>query len=429
MAAMARLVLLLGLLQPVSALYWTVTSYYVYTTTTMAEPYGCTESCTATITLEHRANIVRGLPPSATPTSSDRREMIRENYEVVSLYYEPGSVPKTDLYDSHERETSTYMRQKYVVPVTYTAPASCPTPFTVATYTEVGVPSEVMPLLEPTLAVTDIGDGYALPQVTNFVDSNDLPPTDRLVAATTDWVYTAMIADCRNPTATGAAFYGTMGFKSDTGPYKHCNRYYRGCWGTATWVIVLAAVLPSIFLLGLVESFLWFRRLMTGKQALRFGTIIWCLSCFLLFFFTRIQPARSREDQEALRARWKGMGASRKLVLWLKWGFRHKYPVELLGDPSAGTAGGSSTSLVTVVVDEQDPPPVYKRVDTAPPGYGPAAGAKPGDDSDDGASGVDVERAAAPPAPPPAAHVAAHEMPTGHGRQQQQQQQQPGTQN
>ncbi len=43
------------------------------------------------------------------------------------------------------------------------------------------------------------------------------------------------------------------------------------------WVIVVASVLPSLFLLGWVESFLWFRQLMPGRKALRFGTVCWIL--------------------------------------------------------------------------------------------------------------------------------------------------------
>ncbi len=109
-----------------------------------------------------------------------------------------------------------------------------------------------------------------------------------------------------------------------------------GCTTLTTWVIVLATVLPTLFVLGFVESFFWFRALMRGRRAWRLGTISWISISLWIYCVTVITPARSREDQQVLEEQWNQMSAGTRFRLWMKWGFRHKYPVELLG-PEPGS--------------------------------------------------------------------------------------------
>ncbi|KAI4933485.1 uncharacterized protein J4E92_003152 [Alternaria infectoria] len=87
-----------------------------------------------------------------------------------------------------------------------------------------------------------------------------------------------------------------------------------------TWIIIIACIIPGLFLLGFLESWFWFRRLMLGKSAMRFDR-------------------RSAEDQKMLAERWKNMGSGAAFKAWWKWGFRHRYPEELLGQFSKTTVG------------------------------------------------------------------------------------------
>ena len=117
-------------------------------------------------------------------------------------------------------------------------------------------------------------------------------------------------------------------------------RLEHNCDQLATWAIVLAVVLPAVFILGFVESFFWFSRLMTGEATIRFGTLCWLLLCCPIIFLSRRVPSRSIDDRARLRQQWKDMGVGRRISLWFKLGLRHTYPVELLGDhPNCKTDG------------------------------------------------------------------------------------------
>ncbi|KAK8087500.1 hypothetical protein PG994_002474 [Apiospora phragmitis] len=87
---------------------------------------------------------------------------------------------------------------------------------------------------------------------------------------------------------------------------------------------------------------------MRGRLALRLGTLCWTLCSGWIACFTRVSPARDAADQPALAEQWRARSAAQKWRLWWKWGFRHKYPVELLGpDPRnmqvAGAAPGTKS--------------------------------------------------------------------------------------
>ena len=88
---------------------------------------------------------------------------------------------------------------------------------------------------------------------------------------------------------------------------------------------------------------------MLGKGCLRFGTVCWiCLSLWVACF-TRSQSRRSPEDQKLLREKWRQTSFGTAIKLWFKWGFRHRYPVPLLGQYSRNTVG---------IVPEGQPLPV-----------------------------------------------------------------------
>jgi hypothetical protein len=278
---------------------------------------------------------------------------------VVEVYLPAGAVAETDI-QTGPPSIVNHANTVYMEPVVYTAPAFCPTAFTVSTTVLVLIPPEVADQVTPT-SVTTIIYGSTYTVVSAFLSLGAAPQASQL-----DPVYSSFIANCRNPTATGSAYWGPYGqppgSTGSTGSSGRADKLQvcavlTGCTSLRTWIIVVATLLPSLFVLGWLESYIWFRRLMLGKTALRFGTVCWILISLWVLCLTRISPARSAEDQATLRTQWSGMGAGTRWKLWWKWGFRHAYPAELLGpDPRIPNApAGVGTHAMSDVPMHQVP--------------------------------------------------------------------------
>jgi len=285
--------------------YSTATSYYeVVPSTTVysnqATPY--------TATYTSRYLIKSGVTPTATPISSTLSIDMYDFTPVRIIYVPAGAVADSDLETTTTTRTHTY----YYEPVTYTAPASCSNHFTYATFKSVSVPTESLASITPT------STEYGYQAVTAYLSPGVVPVT----AATTDYPYYEYIAECRNP----------ADYESHYRSYDICGPF--GCGYIRVYLLILAIALPSFFVLGFLESWFWFRRLMHGKRALRFGTCCWCAISGWILCFTRVAPSRHPDDFPALKAQWDAMSAGTKWKLWWKWGFRHAYPEALLGpDP------------------------------------------------------------------------------------------------
>jgi hypothetical protein len=129
---MARLAIygaLLAHLQPALASFYTVSSYFVVTPTPSVYPSDCSDDC-RTLTFTRTVEVDPTVTPTAKPFSSTTRTYTYDDLEVVSLYLSAGAVDESDL-----RTTSTADQSgrttHFAIPITYTAPESCPTPFTV----------------------------------------------------------------------------------------------------------------------------------------------------------------------------------------------------------------------------------------------------------------------------------------------------------
>ncbi|KAH3955620.1 hypothetical protein HBI56_019800 [Parastagonospora nodorum] len=362
--------------------FWTLTTRYAAFATTSVYTRGNGATTTYTFTDELRT-IKSSVTPTATPTSTLRSDRGYGGLEVVYQYYGQEAVAATDLepeygdagYSSTTRSSVT-TTVSYRMPVTMTAPASCPTQFTVSTTASVTVPSLVQDQIKPTSTVdgstTTYGSTTYIEQ-TWYLSANAAPFT-----SSSDYYYRYYIRSCSTPPgarSTSSYYYGGGGSSggsndddsnSSSSRYS-CYRYSYYC-GTPlrTWIIVIASVIPGLFLLGFLESWFWFRRLMIGKSAMRFGTVCWILISLLVLCFTRMQDARSKEDQKILQEKWKNMGSGAAFKAWWKWGFRHKYPVEHLGQFSKLTVG--------VVPEGQ---PIHPAMAQTPPGFmpGPPPGA------------------------------------------------------
>jgi hypothetical protein len=354
---------LLVYLPLVCADFWTVTSYFeVQTTTSQYGTYTFQQDYdTYTITRTAKS----GVSPTASPISVDTSTEIYEPVVIVEVYLPAGAVAETDIQTTQPPFSTNNEITVYMESVVYTAPASCPTHFTVSTIVQVDIPTEVTDQVTPTSRTTVIYDStYTV--VTAFLSLNAAP-----AALPLNDVYSDFVALCRNPTATGSAFWGPYGpppgvssggSTSSGGSANNLEvcALLTGCTSLRTWVIVVATLLPSLFVLGWLESFIWFRRLMLGKMALRFGTVCWIVISLWVLCFTRTSPARSAGDQAALRTQWNGMSAGTRWKLWWKWGFRHAYPIELLGPdpkfPNSAQAGAGIHHMQSQGVPMQQVP-------------------------------------------------------------------------
>jgi uncharacterized membrane protein YgcG len=349
MARLAVLVALFAHLQPALASFYTVTSYFVLSETSSKLYSTCTEDCryytrTTTLTVEPTVT------PTATPLSTHTRTYTYDDLEVVSVFVAASAVAESDLIP--DSTTSDNVYTQFAVPITWTAPSSCPTPFKVTTYLGAYLPYDVRPYLSAMSTATSLDDrgDSTVTYITKFVDLTALPPATRATAtATTNYYYSYYVKNCRNPTATNNAEYfgptytagsgggsysgGGGGSSSDwDSDWTVCSAM-TGCVALATWIIVVATIIPVIFLLGFVESYCWFRRMMLGKSALRLGTVCWCCLSLWFILLTRKSPTRSEQDQVLLKQYWATLGFGTRIKYWLKYGLRWRYPVELLGNP------------------------------------------------------------------------------------------------
>ncbi|KAK8077036.1 hypothetical protein PG996_003206 [Apiospora saccharicola] len=130
---------------------------YVVVTTAHAN-YAKTDIITTTRTVRS------WMTPTARPTATSSSTNEYLDLEVVQLYLPAGSVGEWQLDDSDnadlhggsgdgDGETSTY----WVAPVTYTAPRSCPTPFTVQTTETLELAASETANLHPTSTHTYSG--------------------------------------------------------------------------------------------------------------------------------------------------------------------------------------------------------------------------------------------------------------------------------
>ncbi|KAK4038522.1 hypothetical protein C8A01DRAFT_17431 [Parachaetomium inaequale] len=370
MARLAVLVALLAHLQPALASFYTVTSYFVWSETSSKLYSTCVENCRY-YTMTETLTVQPTVTPTATPLSTRTRTYTYDDVEVVSIFVAASAVAESDLVPTSTTSDNAYTQ--YVVPITWTAPSSCPTPFKVTTYQGAYLPYDVRPYVTAASTATSIdarGDS-TVTYITKFLDMTALPPASRATGTpTNDYYYTYYVKNCRNPTATNYAEYFGPTYTADSGSgsgggssrggggssdwdsdWTVCSAM-TGCVALATWIIVVATILPLIFLLGFVESYCWFRRMMLGKSALRLGTVCWCCLSLWFILLTRKSPTRSEQDQLLLKQYWATLGAGTRIKYWFKYGLRWRYPVELLGNPD-----GTNPAVVMAAGAPPPPPP------------------------------------------------------------------------
>ncbi|KAF2832680.1 hypothetical protein CC86DRAFT_263052, partial [Ophiobolus disseminans] len=349
-----------------TAAFWTYTSRFALFAT--PSPYTSVNGVVRTYTVTDIRTIKPSVTPTATPTSTSiyarytDLQLVYQYYPIGAVNAESDLVPEDDFYSATRTSTSVSSSIVFLMPVTLTAPASCPTQFTATTAATVTIPSQVWDQIRPTstvnAGVSTLYGGYQYNIQTWYLSAGAAP------FQTSSYMYYRLyVASC----STLPSYRTTTGTRTTTSSSNdddvYCYRYSYYC-GTPLriWIIIIASVIPGLFLLGILESWFWFRRLMMGKSAMRFGTVCWILISLWVLCFTRMQDARSKEDQKTLQENWKNMGSGAAFKAWWKWGFRHAYPVEHLGQFSKTTVG-------VVPVGQ----PLNPALSQAPPMFAPGA--------------------------------------------------------
>lgn len=330
--------LVLFLAHPVEGTQWTIRSYVAVASSATTDRFSLTYTTTSTIYLSNLA-----ATPTARPYSTTTDVETDLDVTYITYYVRADAVPQSIIasatrddfaFDSPSTYTDFYM------PIEYTAPASCPTPFTYTTRTLVYVPRGAESQVTPTSASTTTYGGTNDVAVSAFLSASAVPISTQ--PATTDFVYSYYIADCTNPaTRTTAGYYS---YPSSTGYYygggSYSGDYYDfddskdNCLGNLCpywliYIIIFCTIPPFLFICGLFESYFWFSRFMKGQMAFRGVPLSWvAISLWTLCCLRRSRHARP-EEQAELQKHWRGMSTSSRLGLWIRYGFRHRDPPEV----------------------------------------------------------------------------------------------------
>ncbi|KAJ6137604.1 hypothetical protein N7471_004090 [Penicillium samsonianum] len=318
---------------------------------------------------------VQQISPTATLPAEALSTITSTNtnydYTVVEKLYPTGYGAERGLYDGYRNamdSNGNYHSTIYKVNLTFSAPTACSTQWTTTTAVAVTPPYQIATLLprDNVESSTSVDNSQPFQPTTYiyevvFVEPTQIP-SRTLNSLSTYHTPTSMYsgAGCQY---TGPSDYsGNSGYytglsdgpggsstggSSNSGYYGYGNGYYddedwfTSKWGSGLGISYLAIVLICtlgwigiVFILGMIEAWVRFRRLMTGWQTRRGFPLFWSFlllpfSLFCLFCFRKGYRARSREDAEVLQKRWDAMGFWTKMGLFFAWGFRFKYPTVL----------------------------------------------------------------------------------------------------
>lgn len=322
---------------------WIVTDYYEEVRVTPYGGYGYYASEYAsyvTTSIEQVSPTVTSLPEAISTVTSVASSYYAD-VTVIQKLYPSGIGKEIDPYNVDYgygySAGDGYHSSLYVVNLTYTAPTGCSSQWTTTTTGTVDPPSAVRTLLPLTATSlsTSVDTSQAFQPTTYIYTVIQVDPT-QIPSASMD-----CLRDRHAPTDL---YEGSSCTYQSHGCYYY-DGYYDGPWyndtywyGISPLAIILICVLGwvgLIFILGIIEAWVRFRRLMTGWQTRRGLPLFWAfmllpLSLFFLCCFRKGYRARNAADAAFLQQKWRDMSPWTKLRLFFIWGFRFKYP-DVLG--------------------------------------------------------------------------------------------------
>ena len=336
----ALFVLWLSILGLTSAAQWTVVQYNIVFMTTSTDDIEPTLTFTDLTTLFLEPPVTS--TPSGRPTSIDTSYYAEEDISYTTLYIPGSNVPSSQLATLTASTDDTFATTspitEFYIDTVYTAPTSCPHPFTFTTTSLLFVPHGAETNLKPTSLTTTTsldGDVY----VTGYLSAGAVNVTS--TATSSDFIQSEYIASCTNPATflsagsypTGYSYNPGLHSGGDDGDYNYYGYRY-GCLGSLCpfWLIYIVVIIPilvALFLGGLIESYYWFTRLMKGQSALRGVPIMWVAISLWTLCCMRRHRAASPEAQAQLLKQWRDMSSGQHISLWLSYGFRHRDPPQL----------------------------------------------------------------------------------------------------
>ncbi|KAF9891587.1 hypothetical protein FE257_003598 [Aspergillus nanangensis] len=339
---------------------WIVTDAYEQAIITDSDYY---YGSTVVTTIQEILPTATSLPDAfSTITSISTADYYYDDDVTVIQKLYPTGVGKPNgryhyYYDEDGLLISDLHTTMFMVQLTYTAPTGCSSQWTQTTAVEVTPPAMAQNLLPRTSTKTSVSVDSSLPfQPTTYtydvvyVDPTQLPSSTL-----------ASISDSNIPTnmytGEGCSYTGSSSsgyrYSGDYYDYHYDNwfmdgPYYAGLTLFGITLICSIGWIGLFVILGFIESWVRFRRLMTGWQTRRGLPVCWALTIIpitllLLFCFKKGYRARSDADAEALKARWKAMSIWTKLKLFFIWGFRYRYP-PMLGPAPARVATSKQPS-------------------------------------------------------------------------------------
>ena len=314
------------------------TDTYIYSDISSTSTYIDKFTQTNTVTLS-----ITTAPADATPittiTSADIYNEFTMEYIELAAADLPTPLP-TAPYDPSTVPVYHYYIQKE----TYSNPASCSDvePWTYSTRVTVSIPSEATYQVKPTSESTEIYTGWVstVTNVYHFIAPGTVPTS---TSSYYSYYGSSETDACEKPYAAyryddddddDDDYYNrwsTDSTSGSSGSSSRWDRYYGG--SLQTYILVIIIVIPSVFVLGFVESYFWFTKLMKGRSALRGGTLLWVFislwtACLIRSENAGVDPEWRKEAE----AKWKARGLGEKLKLWLKYGFHWSYPVAVMGE-------------------------------------------------------------------------------------------------
>ncbi|KAJ5241867.1 uncharacterized protein N7469_000194 [Penicillium citrinum] len=314
-----------------------------------------------TTTIEPIIPTVTSLPEALSTVT--QVNTIYDVTAVQKLY--PSGVGTVADFNEAYYVTDAHKSTVFVVDLTYTAPTGCSSSWTTTTAATLVVNPTVEALLPKTKTKTSYSTNTELafrPTTYTYesiwVDPTQIPTSSmdllrdeyrpRSLYTGGGCYYTSTYNEASNyypTTYTSGSTSDTSDTSNSDYPYHgyywyNVDDWYEYYYGISLLGIILASVLSWVgfwFLLGILESWVRFRRLMLGWQTRRGLPVCWCLialpiSLFCLFAFKKGFRARNPSDAAILKQRWDKMSAWRKFKLFVIWGFRFQYP-DVLGPP------------------------------------------------------------------------------------------------